>query len=87
MNRIHVKDIVIGQTYYAVCIGSISTIRFTAIYIPKASIYNIAREWIWDCYLSDIGIEYENESYVNNLNRVFETEEEARNWINTERIK
>jgi len=84
MKRIQVNNIVICKTYYAVCVGSISVIQFEEIMIPKATVHNFSTGFTYDWYLSDIGIEYENESYVNNLNRVFETEEEARNWISTE---
>jgi len=87
MKRIHVNNIVICKTYYAVCVGSISAIQFEAIMIPKATVHNFRTDFTYDWYLSDIGIEYENESYVNNLNRVFETEEEARSWISTEEYK
>lgn len=85
MKRLHINEIKLGKKYFAVCCGNISTVTFEEINIPKIKVSY--KKYSFTYYISDIGIKYENESYINDLNRVFETEEEAIAFIHTVEYK
>ena len=83
------NDLKLNKTYYAVTVGQISKIAVLEINVPKFKIKYIDPECQFEAnaFLSDWGIRFDKENYVNNLNFVFETKEEAEAFISTEDYK
>ena len=85
----HLNDLKLNETYYEVTVGRISKISILEINVPKFKIKYIDSGYKPETeqYLSDYGIRFDGENYVNNLNSIFETEEEAVAFIGTEDYK
>ena len=85
----HLNDLKLNKTYYEVKVGRISKITVLDINVPKFKIKYIDPECQFEdeTFLSDCGIRFDGENYVNNLNSIFETEAEAEAFIGTEYYK
>ena len=85
----HLNDLELNKTYYEVTVGRITKISILGINVPKFKIKYIDPEYKLktEQFLSDYGIRFDGENYVNNLNSIFETEEEAQAFISTEDYK
>ena len=75
----YLNEIELNKTYYAVTVGNIYEIKILEINKPRVTIkYG---NYIREEFLTDRGIRYEDENYVNSLNSVFKTKEEAKSFI------
>ena len=77
--NMHLNEIELNKTYYAVIVGNISEIQILKINKPEVTVKY--KNYIREEFLTDYGIRYEEESYVNSLNSVFKTKEEAESFI------
>lgn len=83
MKRININEIIINKVYYAVCCGNVSMVIIKDINPPKALVYYLSNDLEQVEFLSDIGIEYPNESYINTLNRLFKSSIDADKFISS----
>ena len=85
----HLKDLKLNKIYYEVTVGQISKIVILEINALKFKTKHIDSEYQFEeeAFLSDRGIHFDGENYVNNLNSMFETEAEAKAFISTEDYK
>ena len=79
----HLNEIELNKTYYRVIVGYIHEIQILEINKPKVKVKYMKSDFIHDEFLTDCGIRYKEENYVNTLNSIFRTKEEAENFIST----
>ena len=89
MKRFHIDNIDSQKTYYEVCCGEISEIQIQEVFKDKNGdekirYFNIDCDFIDESFVSDAGIESPNSDYLSSLNAVFETKQEAEEFINNE---
>ena len=79
----HLNEIELNKTYYLVTVGNINEVQILEINKPKVKIKYMKSGFVFDEFLTDRGIRYKEENYINDLNSIFRTKEEAENFIST----